>query len=318
MSNLENNVCLSAEVPESLAGKRLDQVLAVLFLEHSRTRLKDWVLKGSVRINGEVVKRPRQSVAVGDTIDIQTSVEVVSDWVGEPIPLEIVYEDEHILIINKTANFVVHPAVGNWSGTLVNALLHHVFDLKHIPRAGVVHRLDKDTTGLLVVAKTLVAQSALVKLLQTHQIKRVYEAIVNGVVISGGTIQEPIGRHKRDRVRMAVVTSGKPAITHYRVIERFKAHTHLRVELETGRTHQIRVHLAHIRYPIVGDKVYGGRLALPSGISDDLKEQLRGFSRQALHARSLAFEHPVSKEAMCWEAPLPRDMQALLSLLGAH
>ena len=308
-------ICLNASVSEHLSGKRLDQVLAALFPEHSRTRLKEWVLQGLVQVNGVVVQQPRARVIVNDEIIVQANARTVSDWVGEPISLDIVYEDEHILVINKSANFVVHPAVGNWSGTLVNALLDYAPDLKHIPRAGVVHRLDKNTTGLLVIAKTLVAQSALVKLLQTRQIKRVYESIVHGVVLSGGTIEAPIGRHKRDRVRMAVVTSGKPAVTHYRVIKRFKAHTHLRVELETGRTHQIRVHLAHIRYPIVGDKVYGGRLALPSGISDDLKNQLRGFSRQALHARSLAFEHPISKESLYWEAPLPEDMQNLLSVL---
>ncbi len=315
MMDDSEKVVLQAEVSSAETGKRLDQALALLFKEHSRTRLKDWILQGAVCVNGEKVDRPKMTVAEGDSIVVEATVEVVSDWEGEEIPLNIVYEDEHILIINKTANFVVHPAAGNWSGTLVNALLAHAPELKHIPRAGIVHRLDKDTTGLLVVAKTLEAQTVLVQLLQARQIKRIYETIVYGEVLSGATIDAPIGRHPKDRLRMAVVRSGKPAITHYRLIEKFPAHTHLRVELETGRTHQIRVHFAHIRHSIVGDKTYGGRLALPRGVSDTLKDALRSFPRQALHAQSLSFEHPATQKPVEFSAPLPEDMQGLLKLL---
>jgi 23S rRNA pseudouridine1911/1915/1917 synthase len=314
MSNLTEHIRLSAEVSAELAGKRLDQALALLFPAYSRSRLKEWVDNEKVMVNG-LFKRPRTPVVEGDQLEINATIEVLSDWVGEPIALDIVYEDEHLLVINKPANLVVHPAVGNWVGTLVNALLHHCPALSQIPRAGVVHRLDKDTTGLMVLAKTLGAHTSLVNQLQARTVKRIYEAVVYGVILSGNTINAPIGRHPHDRIRMAVLESGKTAITHYRVIEKFKAHTHLRVQLETGRTHQIRVHLAHIQHPIIGDKMYGGRLRLPPKASLELQTCLKEFPRQALHARSLTLIHPETGVEMQWEVPLPEDMQQLLSTL---
>lgn len=314
MSDLREHIKLSAEISAELAGKRLDQALALVFPAHSRSRLKEWVEQEKVTVNG-VFSRPRTKVLEGDRIEIDAEIEVVSDWVGEPIALDIVYEDEHLLVINKPANLVVHPAVGNWQGTLVNALLHHCPTLSQIPRAGVVHRLDKDTTGLMVVAKTLVAQTSLVNQLQARTVKRIYEAVVYGVILSGSTIKEPIGRHPHDRIRMSVLESGKPAVTHYRVIERFKSHTHLRVQLETGRTHQIRVHLAHIHHPIIGDKIYGGRLRLPPKASIELQNCLKEFPRQALHAKSLTLIHPETGVEMQWEVALPEDMQQLLLAL---
>lgn len=314
MSNQNERITLSAEITAELAGKRLDQALALVFPAHSRSRLKEWIDKEKVTVNG-VYKRPRTKVVEGDHIEVDAEIEAQLDWAGEPISLDIVYEDEQILVINKPANLVVHPAVGNWVGTLVNALLHHCPALSQIPRAGVVHRLDKDTTGLMVVAKTLVAQTSLVNQLQARTVKRIYEAVVYGLILSGSTINEPIGRHPHDRIRMSVLESGKPAVTHYRVIERFKAHTHLRVQLETGRTHQIRVHLAHIHHPIIGDKIYGGRLRLPPKASEALQTCLKEFPRQALHAKSLSLVHPETGQEMQWEVPLPADMQQLLEVL---
>jgi len=317
MGDIMHNIQLSTQITAELAGKRLDQALATVFPEHSRSRLKEWVDQGKVLVNGGVAKRPRDKVLEGDQVAIDAALEVLSDWTAERLSLDIIYEDEHLLVINKPANFVVHPAVGNRSGTLVNALLHQCPDLKQIPRAGIVHRLDKDTTGLLVVAKSLIAQTSLVTQLQARTVKRIYEAVVYGVMPAGGTVNVPIGRHPHDRIRMAVVESGKPAITHYRVIKRLPAHTHLRVQLETGRTHQIRVHMAYLHHPIVGDKFYGGRLRLPPNASEALQACLRTFPRQALHARQLSLVHPVTQEELSWEAPLPEDMQQLLLTLAA-
>jgi 23S rRNA pseudouridine1911/1915/1917 synthase len=235
--------------------------------------------------------------------------------------LEIVHEDDELLVLNKPAGLVVHPAAGHGDGTLLNALLHHHPALELLPRAGIVHRLDKETTGLMVVAKTLPAQTALVAQLQARNVHREYEAVVVGLPTGGGRVDAPIGRHPRDRQRMAVVRaespSGKPAVTHYRLIQRFRAHTHLRCLLETGRTHQIRVHMAHINHPLVGDPVYGGRFRIPAGMAAERVEALRSFPRQALHARRLALAHPRTGEEVQWEAPLPADMEALLAMLEA-
>ena len=261
------------------------------------------------------MKRPRDKIAENDIIEIEATLEAVLDWAGEPIPLNIVFEDEHILVINKPAGLVVHPGAGNKAGTLVNALLHHLPHLSQIARAGVVHRLDKETSGLMVVAKTLASQTQLVSQLQARTVKRRYEAVVCGRLTSGGTVDAPIGRHPFERTRMAVVESGKTAITHYRVLERFPAHTHLKLELETGRTHQIRVHMAHIHHPIVGDKTYGGRFRLPPNTHPLVQNYLRTFPRQALHAQGLSLVHPVTGEEMGWEAPLPTDIHELLSAL---
>lgn len=316
MSNLTHTIHLAAEIPEESAGQRLDQTLAQLFPEHSRSRLKTWVEEGWVLVNGKP-RRPRDKVLPGEQIEIRAEIEAVSDWGAESIPIDVVFEDEHLLVINKPAGFVVHPGAGNRAGTLVNALLHRIPSLNQIPRAGVVHRLDKDTTGLMVVAKTLIAQTKLVTDLQARNITRVYEAVVYGILPAGGTVNAPMGRHPRDRVRMAVVDLGKPAVTHYRIIEKFKAHTHLRIQLETGRTHQIRVHMAHIHHPIVGDKVYG-RLRLPPNASETLRNAIQTFPRQALHAKLLTLHHPVTGVEMTWEAPLPEDMKAFLSILKTN
>ncbi len=307
---------LHAEVPMELAQQRLDKALAELFPEHSRSRLKEWIEQGSVKVNGQIL-RPKDKLIGSEQIEIQAELPPVISWEeGESLPLNIIYEDDDILVINKQANLVVHPASGNMQGTLVNALLYHQPDLKKLPRAGIVHRLDKDTTGLLVVAKTLASHTALVEMLQTHLVNREYEAIVWGVMTGGGTVDAPIDRNPYDRKKMAVVDMGKSAITHYRVLKRFKSHTHVQLKLETGRTHQIRVHMAHIHYPIVGDKTYGGRLRVPPGASEELIQFLRSFPRQALHARRLGFDHPITGEPMLFEAPLPLDMIELLENLG--
>jgi 23S rRNA pseudouridine1911/1915/1917 synthase len=299
-------------LPEDLAGKRLDQALAQLFPQYSRSRLTQWVRDGRVLVDGEVLK-PKDKVLGGEEISLEPEVEADTQFQAEDIPLNIVYEDEAILVINKPPGLVVHPAAGNWSGTLQNGLLFHDPELAKVPRAGIVHRLDKETSGLMVVARTLEAHTSLVTQLQERTVKREYLALVQGQVISGGMVEEPIGRHPVDRKRMAVVASGKPAITHYLVEERFEGYTLLRVSLETGRTHQIRVHMAHIRFPMVGDPVYGGRARIPAGLSEEVREAILKFPRQALHATRLGLVHPVTGEEMQWEAPLPEDMQALLS-----
>ncbi|KZZ25677.1 RNA pseudouridine synthase, partial [Oleiphilus sp. HI0081] len=247
---------------------------------------------------------------------VKAELESQGEWLAEDIPLDIVYQDEDILIINKPAGMVVHPAAGNHSGTLVNALLHHFPDIKAVPRAGIVHRLDKDTTGLMVVAKTLTAHAHIVEQLQSREMGREYEAIAAGVMTGGGTINEPIARSPKNRKKMAVNQFGKHAVTHYRVLERFLAHTHIRVKLETGRTHQIRVHMAHIKHPLIGDTTYAGRMKLPAGASDEVKNKLRQFERQALHAKKLTLIHPQTGEEMSWEVDLPEDMQNLLAVLS--
>jgi 23S rRNA pseudouridine1911/1915/1917 synthase len=305
---------LSAVVPESETGKRLDQVLPLLFSDYSRSRLQQWNREGKVQVDGRRLKG-KEKLFGGETITVEAVAEVKDRWQPQDIPLNIVYEDDSILIIDKPAGLVVHPATGNPDGTLLNALLHHAPELAAVPRAGIVHRLDKDTSGLLVVARTIESQTSLVEQLQQRTVSREYQAVVVGVLTGGGTIDQPIGRHPVDRKRMAVTPGGKPSVTHYRVMERFRAHTHIRVMLETGRTHQIRVHMAHIRYPLVGDPVYGGRLRLPSGCHPELAEALRSFRRQALHAARLGLRHPQTGEWMEWSSPLSDDMQQLLALL---
>jgi len=308
---------LQAQIPEEMANRRLDQALAGLFPEYSRARLQLWIKSGEMLLDGKTC-RPRDKVLGGEEVEIDATLEDLNP-VSEPqdIDLDIVYEDDSILVINKPINLVVHPGAGNRSGTMLNALLHHCAELSHVPRAGIVHRLDKNTTGLMVVAKTLEAHHFLVDAMQEREIKREYEAIVHGVMTAGGTIDAPIGRHPVDRKRMAVTETGKHAITHYRVLERFRLHTWIRVQLETGRTHQIRVHMAHKRYPIVGDPVYGGRARIPANASEQMRECLRSFPRQALHAVQLGLPHPKTGEVMSWNAPLPEDMKNLLSILEA-
>ncbi|HHK2819531.1 TPA: 23S rRNA pseudouridine(1911/1915/1917) synthase RluD [Pseudomonas aeruginosa] len=304
----------AAEVPFELGGQRLDQIAAQLFPEHSRSRLAGWIKDGRLTVDGAVL-RPRDIVHSGAQLVLEAEQEAQGEWLAQDIELEIVYEDEHILVIDKPAGLVVHPAAGHQDGTLLNALLYHVPDIANVPRAGIVHRLDKDTTGLMVVAKALEAHTKLVAQLQARSVSRIYEAIVIGVITSGGTIDAPIGRHGVQRQKMAVVDAGKVAVSHYRVLERFRAHTHTRVKLETGRTHQIRVHMSHIGYPLVGDPVYGGRFRIPPVASQTLVQTLREFPRQALHARFLELDHPATGVRMKWESPLPEDFLWLLSLL---
>lgn len=301
-------------IPDELAGLRLDQALARMFPDYSRSRLKDWLLAGFITVTGGP-KRPRDAVTGGETVTFQPQPEVNVRAEAEPIELEIVHEDDELIVINKPAGLVVHPGAGNPAGTLMNGLLHHASALHEIPRAGIIHRLDKDTSGLLLVGKTLTAHTALVRLLADRDISRNYLAICNGVLTGGGTVREPIGRHRVDRKRMSVQQKGKPAVTHYTLKERFAAHTYVSVKLETGRTHQIRVHFAHRRHALVGDQVYGGRLALPKGASEELIQALRHFKRQALHATRLVFEHPASGELLDLEIAPPDDFQKLIEVM---
>lgn len=301
-------------VPDTLAGARLDQVAAELFGEHSRERLKGWIKSGELTVNGGQGK-PKDKLHGGEFLILEAHLEDDTRFEPEDIPLSIVHEDDEVLVIDKPAGLVVHPAAGNPDGTLLNALLFHCPALAQVPRAGIVHRLDKDTTGLMVVAKTLPAQTALVEQLQARTVSRHYDAIVIGKPVAGGKVDAPIGRHPKDRKRQAVTASGKPAVTHYRVVERFRAHTHVRCQLETGRTHQIRVHMAHQRFPLIGDPLYGGRPKLPPGAAQPLKEILREFPRQALHARKLSFIHPASGEELTFHTPLPDDLLMLLDYL---
>ena len=311
---MPESVQLELEIPATLRGRRLDQALAELVQEYSRSRLHQWIRAGHVTVD-ERVARVRETVQGGERVCIDADIATQTVDTPEPIGLDIVYEDADLLVINKPAGLVVHPAAGNPSGTLLNALLHHDSGLATLPRAGIVHRLDNTTSGLMVVARTLGAHKRLVEALQARSVKREYLAVVNSVLTAGGTIDAPIGRHPVDRKRMAVVTGGKEAITHYRVEQRYRAHTLVRVSLETGRTHQIRVHMAHNHTPILGDPVYGGRLRLPAGASEELRTLLGSFRRQALHATRLALQHTGSGEAVEWEVALPTDMAALLETL---
>ena len=308
---------LEFEIPQELAGKRLDSALARLLPEHSRTRIKAWIEAGQVQV-GRLPSKPRDKVAGGARIRLTIGPRAPDrEVLAEAIPLNVVYKDEEVLVIAKPAGLVVHPGAGNARHTLQNALLGRDPTLAALPRAGIVHRLDKDTSGLLVIARTPRAQTALSRQLLARAVAREYLAICVGVMTGGGTVDEPIGRHRSDRLRMAIRSDGRPARTHYRVLERFRGHTYLRVKLDTGRTHQIRVHLAHLKHPLVGDPVYGGRLARPRGSGEALITALRGFKRQALHAAALAFEHPVSGERLSFEAPLPTDFTDLLAALRA-
>lgn len=311
---MTQQINLAAEVPDSLAGQRLDQVAAELFPDYSRSRLQAWIKNGDLKVNGEI-RKTRDKILGGERLELQADLVADESWTPQAIDLDIIFEDEHLLVINKPVGLVVHPGAGNADSTLLNALLHHCPALATLPRAGIVHRIDKDTTGLLVVAKTLKAHTSLVEQLQEKSAFREYEAIVCGVMTGGGKVDEPIGRHPSVRTKQAVTHSGKPAVTHYRVLERFRGHTHIKVQLETGRTHQIRVHMAHIRYPLLGDLLYGERLRLPKGATAALIEALRGFRRQALHARRLGVIHPATGEPIEWETPLPADFQTMLRIL---
>lgn len=301
-------------VADEWSGERVDQALAKLFPDYSRSRLQTWLKGGQILIDGEV-KRAKDKVLGGESVELKVVLSSENVWEAENIPLDIVYEDEHLLVINKPANMVVHPAAGNFNGTMLNALLHHAPELEAIPRAGIVHRLDKETSGLLVVARTLTSQKLLVEQLQARTFLREYDAIIRGSVTAGSTINQRIGRHPINRKRMAVNDKGKTAITHYRVNERYRLHTKLTVKLETGRTHQIRVHMAYINHPLLGDPVYGGRFRIPAASDDDFVEALKSFKRQALHARHLGLIHPATNEFIEWEVEVPQDMIDLQNVL---
>jgi len=305
-----------AAVPLTAAGRRFDQSLAEMFPDYSRSRLTGWIKSGAVTLDGMQVP-PRQLLRGGELVRLQVELAAEVSSAPEAIALQIVYEDAHLLVLDKPAGLVVHPGAGNPAGTLLNALLHHDPKLAELPRAGIVHRLDKDTSGLMVVARTLPAYTALVDLLSRHEVERQYEAVVLGTMVAGGTVDAPIGRSMGDRLRQAVrdEEDGKHAVTHYRLRERFRAHSLVQCQLETGRTHQIRVHMAHIKHPLLGDPLYGGGLKLPRGATPELIAALRGFRRQALHAERLSFIHPVSGEALSFSAERPADQQVLIEAL---
>lgn len=301
-------------IPDELGGMRLDQALAKILPGYSRTQIQDWIKLEAIQVDGKHIKA-RVQVLGGEKITIDASLKPQPVFTAQDIALNIIYEDEAYLIINKPPGMVVHPAAGNYDNTLLNALLHHAPTLQLLPRAGIIHRLDKDTSGLLVIAKTQPALIHLSRQLKARTITRIYQSVVCGVMTGGGKVDEPIGRHPSVRMRMAVIDTGRPATTHYRVMDRYRAHTRIKVQLETGRTHQIRVHMAHINYPVVGDPSYGKRLQLPKGASPELIQILREFKRQALHASELGFIHPITGEAVSYNAPLPEDMQRLIEIL---
>ncbi|MFB4202901.1 Ribosomal large subunit pseudouridine synthase D [wastewater metagenome] len=306
-----------AEIPAGLAGWRLDRALAELFPDYSRSRLQKWLKSGAITVDGRV-PRPRDSVAGGERVVVDAALEAADAVTGQALPLDVRYQDDSLIVIAKPAGLVVHPGAGNHDGTLQNALLHHFPELAALPRSGIVHRLDRDTSGVMVVARSLAAHRSLVEQLQERRMGREYLAVVAGVFTAGGHVDAPIGRHPRERTRMAVREGGRAAVTHYRIAERFPAHTLLRCRLESGRTHQIRVHMAHIRHPIVGDPVYGGRMRLPPGADEAVTAALRGFRRQALHAERLMLSHPETGDAMEWTVAPPEDFLALCEALRAH
>jgi 23S rRNA pseudouridine1911/1915/1917 synthase len=306
---------IDLQIPEELAGQRLDSALARLMPDHSRTRIKGWIEAGQVLV-GRLPCKPRDVVEAGSRVNIRMTLDVPHrDVLPENIPLSLVHEDRDVLVVDKPVGLVVHPGAGNHNHTLQNALLGMDPSLASLPRAGIIHRLDKDTSGLLVVARTQEAHTSLTRQLMARTVSREYLAVCVGVMTSGGTVDEPIGRHRTDRLRMTIRQDGRPAVTHYRVLERFRAHTYLHVKLETGRTHQIRLHLSYLRYPIAGDQVYGGRFAQPKGATERLLVTLRGFKRQALHAANLAFDHPRSGKRLTLQSPLPADYAELLAAL---
>ena len=305
-------------IPPEYKGKRVDQTLAELLPQHSRARIQSWIRAGYVRINGHLGQQSHR-LEGGENIDIEAVYETYDDnWGKDPIPLDVIYEDDQIIILNKPAGLVVHPGAGNRDHTLANALLYRFSELEKVARAGIVQRLDKDTTGLMVIARTPTSHTYLVDQLEKRLVKREYQAVVTGTMTAGGTIDAPVGRHKSQRKRMAVNESGKTAVTHFRIIKKFQAHTFIRVQLETGRTHQIRVHMAHIDHPIAGDPLYGGRSRLPKNTTELLRQYLQSFPRQALHASRLSLRHPTTGEDMSWEAPLPDDMHTLITKLEEH
>ena len=315
MSSDLDHIELSAIASAEFAGLRLDQAAAELFPDYSRVRLQKWIRGGELTVDGRVCK-PTYRLLGGEHLKLAADVEHHDEVLPESIALDIIHADDDLVVIDKPAGLVVHPAAGNPDGTLQNALLHFDASLATLPRAGIVHRLDKDTSGVMVVARSLRAHTSLVRQLQSRTMSRVYRALVLGDIVAGGTVDAPIGRHPRDRKRMAVVAAGRPAVSHYRVLQRFEALTWLEVSLETGRTHQIRVHMRHLNHPLVGDPVYG-RKPRQAGLSVEQYEAVREFPRQALHAAVLKLAHPADGRACRFRAPLPADMRRLLDVMGA-
>jgi len=305
---------LNIIIPERMLGSRIDAAISEMLPDYSRSKITVWIKAGDALIN-ETAFKPKDRVNGNEVVCLSLNQKQNNNWIAEKIPLNIVYEDEDIIVINKNFGLVTHPGAGNWTGTLANALLYYHPSLSKLDRAGIVHRLDKNTSGLMVVARNEKAQKYLVEQLQSHLVDREYSAIVYGHMIAGGAVDEPIGRDPKDRIKQAVSMSGKEAITHYRAIDRFKNHTHVKVILETGRTHQIRVHLSHVGHSLIGDPMYGGRVRFPKKASEELKEALLNFKRQALHSKKLTLTHPISGEIMSWKAPLPDDMTGLLEVL---
>ena len=301
-------------IPERMTGERIDAAMSEMLPDYSRSKITAWIKSGDALINNKIF-RPKDRVNGDETVHLTLRQKQSNDWIAEKIPLNIVYEDEDIIVINKQFGLVTHPGSGNWTGTLANALLHYDPSLSRLDRVGIVHRLDKNTSGLMVIARSEKSQKYLVEQLQNHSIDREYSAIVYGHMIAGGTVNEPIGRDSRDRVKQAVSENGKEATTHYRAIDRFKSHTHVKAILETGRTHQIRVHLSYVGHSLVGDPMYGGRVRFPKKASEELKAALLNFKRQALHSKKLTLNHPILGEIMSWKAPLPDDMMGLLEVL---
>lgn len=316
MPQSSERVKASARADATHSGLRLDQVAAALFPEYSRGRLQKWIRSGDLTVDGRVVK-PTYRINVNEQLVLDAEAERQGEAIAQDIPLDIIHADDDLVVINKPAGLVVHPAVGNRDGTLQNALLYFDENLATLPRAGIVHRLDKETSGVMVVARSLRAHTRLVEQLQSRRMSRIYRAVVTGEMITGGTVDAPIGRHPRERKRMAVVTSGKPAISHYRVLQRFPGVTALEVSLESGRTHQIRVHMTHIGHPLVGDPVYGRPMKAKKGLPAAVLDTVRSFPRQALHARTLTLVHPATSEEVTFEAPLPEDIRGLLATLAA-
>lgn len=317
-TGIQSEEAVTCQVSLELGGERLDQIAAKLFPDFSRARLQEWIKQGFLRVDGQMAK-PKQKLHGGEQLDLVPQLEPQGEWLAENIPLNTVFEDDHIMVINKSVGAVVHPAAGNASGTILNALLHHDKGLANLPRAGIVHRLDKDTSGLMVVAKTLQAHNDLVSQLQARTVSRQYLAVVVGIVPSNGRVEAAIGRHPSNRKKMAVVKNGgKTAVTHYAIENRFQAHSLLRLKLETGRTHQIRVHMQHIGYPLVGDPVYGGRQRKIKTLPDDVSNATQNFSRQALHATQLGLVHPVTGENAQWQCDPPKDMMDLIGILKGN
>ncbi len=316
MSTGDSRIRKTVKVGPGREGMRFDQAAAELFDDYSRARLQKWIRSGELCVDGQA-RKPTYRVLAGEVLELDAVPEPVELLLPQDIPLDIIFVDDDLIVLNKPAGLVVHPAAGNPDGTLLNALLNFDRDLALLPRAGIVHRLDKDTSGIMVVARSLGAHNSLVRQLQSREMSRIYRALVMGELISGGTVEAPIGRHPRDRKRMAVVPGGRPAVSRYRIIERLQGLSYVEVRLETGRTHQIRVHMAHIGHPIVGDPVYGRASRQRRGMPEEVVSLVREFPRQALHALEIGLMHPASGAPIRFEAPLPGDLESLLAALRA-